>query len=234
MPYWTISDLSPPVAITGNGFRPLEVAALSRVPIEAAAKWDTTGREPTGDGYAPRVSSTDIPSTETVVDLPASDVRPSRGFLRVDLRGGLSVYAVRWKSSRGEGGTAADLDNAAQRERQAAGVVIDAQRRLASGGSVLVGGDFNIQAPGREERAGTDPTIDCTPEVLDASAVLAFVRGEKGADRVLLRGLEVGDQVVVSALDAAFAGMPIKVRAQSIPAAQRARVDARQTTADQP
>ena len=170
MPYWAISDLSPPVAITGNGFRSLEVAILSRIPIEAAAEWDTTGQEPTGDGYAPRVSSTEIPSTETVVDLPVSDVRPSRGFLRVDLRGGLSVYAGHWKSSRGESGTAADLDNAAQRERQAAGIVVDARRRLANGGSVLVGGDFNIQAPGRGERAGTDSTIDCTPAATDDTA----------------------------------------------------------------
>ena len=170
MPYWAISDLSPPVAITGNGFRSLEVAVLSRIPIEAAAEWDTTGREPTGDGYAPRVSSTNIPSTETVVEHPASDVRPSRGFLRVDLWGGLSVYAVHWKSSRGEGGTVADLDNAAERERQAEGVVADARRRLANGDSVLVGGDFNIQAPGRGERAGTDPTVDCTPGATDATA----------------------------------------------------------------
>ena len=170
MPYWAISDLSPPVAVTGNGFRSLEVAVLSRIPIEAAAEWDTTGREPTGDGFAPRVSSSVIPSTETFLDLSDSGVRLSRGFLRVDLRGDLSIYAVHWKSSRGEGGTVADLDNAAQRERQAEGVAADARRRLANGGSVLIGGDLNIQAPGRGERAGTDPAVDCTPGATDATA----------------------------------------------------------------
>ncbi len=35
---------------------------------------------------------------------------------------------------------------------------------LGTGGSVIVGGDFNIQAPGRVPRVGSDPLMDCAPE----------------------------------------------------------------------
>ncbi len=53
---------------------------------------------------------------------------------------------------------------ACQREDQAIGLVQDASRMLDIGGSVIVGGDFNIQAPGRVPRVGSDPAVDCEPQ----------------------------------------------------------------------
>ncbi|MEM1428946.1 MAG: endonuclease/exonuclease/phosphatase family protein [Pseudomonadota bacterium] len=145
--HWAISDFSPPVSITGFGFRSLEVAVLSRVPIEQAVEWDTTGWEVSGDGHPPRVSSPEVVSSELPPPIPRSTVQPTRGFLRVSLANGLIVYAVHWRSSRGDGCSAPDLEHAANREVQAKGVVADAQDILADGGSILVAGSLNVQAP---------------------------------------------------------------------------------------
>lgn len=162
--HWVVSDFSAPAAVTRNSFASLEVAVLSRRPIVAVAEWDTTGRQPTGDGFAPRASSEGVPTEEIAIDVPFGPERPARGFLRADLAGGLSVYAVHWKSSRGQSCNAADLEFARQREDQATGLAQDASQMLDMGGSVIVGGDFNIQAPGRVPRVGCDPLMDCAPE----------------------------------------------------------------------
>lgn len=161
--YHVISDFSPPPNITGSGFRSLEVAVLSRLPITAAMEWDTTGQEPTGDGFPPRVSSDNIVSEEVLVEVNFGESRPSRGFLRADLEGGWSVYAVHWKSSRGASCNAADLNNAEQREDQAEGLVANASGALQAGRTIVVAGDYNIQAPGRSLRVGTNLEEDCNP-----------------------------------------------------------------------
>jgi endonuclease/exonuclease/phosphatase family metal-dependent hydrolase len=163
MPFWVISDLSPPVSITGNGFGSLEVAILSRTPVERAAEWDTTGRGEAGDGFPPRSSDPELTTEEILPPVTLSALRPTRGFLRVGLAAGLTVYAVHWKSSRNEGCTLPDLENAALREIQARGIVADAQSFLSEGASIIVAGDFNIQAVGSGLRAGRDPDADCRP-----------------------------------------------------------------------
>ncbi|SEA86581.1 endonuclease/exonuclease/phosphatase family protein [Rubrimonas cliftonensis] len=159
-----ISDFSPPPSITRSPFSSLEVAVISRTPILGAAEWDPTGRDPNGDGFAPRVSDAAAPVEELPIDVTFADDTPDRGFLRVDLDGELSVYAVHWKSSRGESCNAADLLNALQREEQAEGLAQDLARRLSDPArTVIVGGDFNIQAPGRAARVGMDLGSDCAP-----------------------------------------------------------------------
>lgn len=95
-----------------------------------------------------------------------ADHQPSRGFLRADLEGGWSVYSVHWKSSRGDACNADDMDNAAQRENQATGLRMDAARVLDADRTLVVGGDYNIQAPGRVLRVGTDQEEDCDPQGL--------------------------------------------------------------------
>ncbi|MEM9811237.1 MAG: endonuclease/exonuclease/phosphatase family protein [Pseudomonadota bacterium] len=178
--HWAISDFSPPVSITGNGFRSLEVAILSRQPMTGVAEWDTTGQEATGDGYPPRTSDPALLSVEDMVDVLLGEVRPSRGFLRADLKDGTSVYAVHWKSSRNEGCTPPDLENARKRELQAEGIVVDAGGILASGGSIIVVGDYNIQAPGQGLRAGTDSAVDCAP--IGSCTGVCGAGGEDGYD----------------------------------------------------
>ena len=113
--HWAISDFSPPTRITGAWYKSLEVAILSRVPIEAVSEWDLTGREPAGDGYAPRASDAGVPSRELRLAVDTGDPPPSRGFLRADLADGWTVYAVHWKSSRG-----ARLQRRGSRERASA------------------------------------------------------------------------------------------------------------------
>ena len=163
LPHYAMSDFSPPVSITNAWFRSLEVAVLSRIPITAASEWDTTGREPAGDGFAPRVSAEAITTEELPINVDFGDHQPSRGFLRADLEGGWSVYGVHWKSSRGDSCNAEDMDNAAQRENQAEGLGLDAARALDADRTIVVGGDYNIQAPGRVLRVGTNPDEDCNP-----------------------------------------------------------------------
>ena len=154
-PHWVISDFSPPPNISGGPFNSLEVAVISRPPITSAAEWDLTGQGEHGDDFAPRPSSDQILTEELGIDVPLGPSRPSRGFLRVDLEDGPSVYAVHWKSSLGQSCNADDIDFARQREDQASGLIVDAQRVLAQGRSVVVAGDYNIQAPGRVLRVGT-------------------------------------------------------------------------------
>ena len=161
--HWAISDFSPPVSITNNPFGSLEVAVISRTPIARAAEWDTTGRGLAGDDFPPRTSSDLVAAEELPINLPVDDTIPARGFLRVDLASGPSIYAVHWKSSRGESCNAADIEFARQREVQAAGILFDAAQILERDGTVIVAGDFNIQAPGRALRVGVDPSEDCVP-----------------------------------------------------------------------
>lgn len=161
--HWAISDFAPPVDTTGAWFRSLEVAVVSRLPIERAAEWDTTGREPDGDGFAPRTSAEGIAAEEVPVRIAFGEDVPSRGFLRADLGDDWSVYSVHWKSSRGDSCNAADLANAEQREDQAEGLALDLGRALQAGRSVVIAGDTNINAPGRAPRVGTDPAADCDP-----------------------------------------------------------------------
>lgn len=177
LPHYAMSDFSPPVSITNAWFRSLEVAVLSRLPITAAAEWDTTGREPAGDGFEPRVSAETTTPEELPISIDFGEDKPSRGFLRADLEGGWSVYSVHWKSSRGDSCNADDMDNAAQRENQAEGLSLDAARALDADRTIVVGGDYNIQAPGRALRVGTDPSEDCAP-----SGSCEGVCGADGAD----------------------------------------------------
>jgi hypothetical protein len=162
--HWLISDFSPPVSITGFWANSLEVAIISRIPFEHAAEWDTTGRQLAGDGFPPRASSEQVPSEEIPIVVAFGQSRPDRGFLRADLEGGWSVYGVHWKSSRGQSCNAADLINARQREDQATGLLADAKQQLENGRTLIVAGDFNIQAPGRTLRVGTNATQDCQPQ----------------------------------------------------------------------
>lgn len=161
--HWAMSDFSPPVEISGAWHKSLEVAVLSRLPIEAASEWDTTGRRPEGDGHPPQVSAPNIQTYEGRIDVETGNARPSRGFLRVDLANGLTVYGVHWKSSRGEDCTTKALKQAQLREVQAAGLASDAAKALAAGRTIIVAGDYNIQAPGRALQVGTNPDEDCAP-----------------------------------------------------------------------
>lgn len=156
--HWAISDFSPPISVTGKWFKSLEVAVLSNEPFSHVAEWDTTT-----DKYDPRVSDTAVTTETLSLSLTLDPVaQPSRGFLRVDLENGLSVYAVHWKSSGGASGDA-DLGNAAKRENNARGVSADASDMLASGRSVAIAGDYNIQPIGKHVRVGSDVLVDCLP-----------------------------------------------------------------------
>jgi endonuclease/exonuclease/phosphatase family metal-dependent hydrolase len=195
------------VAITGAWFRSLEVAILSRTPIRFAGEWDPTGREPMGDGFAPRlVADADVDAAELPIDIEIGEELdiPDRGFLRVDLENDLAVYAAHWKSSRGEACNAADRANAAQREAQALAIVQDAERMLAEGRTVVVMGDFNIQAPGRAPRVGFDAAVDCAPV-----GVCDGVCGPGGADGyddsiAILLELDPSARLLSAELDATF------------------------------
>jgi hypothetical protein len=130
---------------------------------------------------------------------------PWRGFLRVDLANGWSVYAVHWKSSRGENCTAKDLENARQREIQAEGLAEDATQALAAGRTVIVAGDFNIQAPGRVARVGTDPKVDCAP----SDGRCEGICGEGGLDGyddsiALLLAIDPSARLLSGALDSTY------------------------------
>ncbi|MEM8550006.1 MAG: endonuclease/exonuclease/phosphatase family protein [Verrucomicrobiota bacterium] len=161
--FWVMSDFSPPVHITKNPFRSLEVAVISSMPIESAGEWDLTGQGDNGDNFAPRPSSDLIPTSELEVTVNLGQTRPSRGFLRADLENGIAVYSVHWKSSLGESCNADDIGFARQREDQAAGLVFDAEQQIEGGRTVVVAGDFNIQAPDRVARSGTSRLQDCAP-----------------------------------------------------------------------
>lgn len=203
--HWAMSDFSPPVEITEAWWKSLEVVMLSRIPITAASEWDISGYQPQGDGYPPRVSPEGIPSTERAISASPGRPPPWRGFLRADLANGWSVYAVHWKSSRGENCTVEDLDNARQREIQAVGLVEDARAALAEGRTVIVAGDFNIQAPGRVPRVGTDPAVDCAP----ADGRCEGVCGADGLDGyddslALLLGMDSSARLLSGALDSTY------------------------------
>ncbi|MCF7990788.1 MAG: endonuclease/exonuclease/phosphatase family protein [Thiohalocapsa sp.] len=202
--HYAISDFSPPPEISGAWFKSLEVAVLSRLPIEGAAEWDTTGREPFGDTFAPRLSTEGVEPELLVLDVAFGENRPSRGFLRVDLEGGWSVYSVHWKSSRGDSCNAADIANARQREDQAAGLVLDAARVLQAGRNVVVAGDYNIQAPGRVLRVGTDAGEDCAPT--GSCEGVCGPGGSDGYDDSIHRLMTVdpGARLLSAALDETF------------------------------
>lgn len=163
--HWAISDFSPPVETTEHWPKSLEVAIISRTPFEKIVEWDTSP-----DRYDPRTSDENWPTDSVHLGLTFNgNERPSRGFLRVDLPDGLSVYAAHWKSSGGAQGDD-DLSNAAKRENNARGLLADASAVLQSGRSVVIGGDFNIQPIGKHERVGSDVAEDCTPSLNDCGA----------------------------------------------------------------
>lgn len=163
--HWAVSDFSPPVETTGHWPRSLEVAIISRTPFEKIVEWDTSV-----DGYDPRASNENWPTESLDLGLTINgSERPSRGFLRVDLSDGLSVYAAHWKSSGGAEGDD-DLSNAAKRENNARGLVADASAMLQNGRSIVIAGDFNIQPIGKHIRVGSDVAEDCTPSLNDCGA----------------------------------------------------------------
>lgn len=202
--HWVISDFSPPVDITGAWFRSLEVAVISRLPLTAAAEWDTTGREPHGDDFPPRVSDEAVPVEETPINITFGEEVPSRGFLRADLGDTWSVYTGHWKSSRGESCNAADLANAQQREDQARGFAQDMARVIQTGRTVVVAGDYNIQAPGRALRVGTDPEVDCQPA--GSCDGVCGVNAEDGYDDSmhLLLSADLSTRLLSAELDETF------------------------------
>ena len=163
MPHWVISDFSPPESITNNPFASLEVAIVSSEPLARAAEWDVTGQAPKGDNFPPRPSSAGTLTEELEIKI-GLEASPRRGFLRAEISGGPVVYAVHWKSSRGEWCNNEDLGNALQREDQARGLAEDAAQLLDDGHNLIIGGDFNIQAPGRALRVGTTLQEDCNPQ----------------------------------------------------------------------
>ncbi|MEA3639386.1 MAG: endonuclease/exonuclease/phosphatase family protein [Lamprobacter sp.] len=203
--HWAISDFSPPTRITGAWHQSLEVAILSRRPFTAVSEWDLTGRRPEGDGHPPRVSDAEIPSRELRIALDTAEPVPSRGFLRADLANGWTLYAVHWMSSRGQDCTAKDRENARLREVQAAGLVKDAARVLEAGRSLLIAGDFNIQAPGRVLRVGTDPGEDCAPTG-GTCKDLCGPAGRDGYDDsiAILLGMDASARLLSSNLDATY------------------------------
>ena len=160
--HWVISDFSPPPSITNSPFASLEVAILSTIPIQHAAEWDTTGQAENGDNFPPRPSSGGTLTEELAIDI-GLEAAPRRGFLRAELSDGPTVYAVHWKSSRGESCNADDIGNALQREDQARGLAHDAVGLIEDGRNLIIGGDFNIQAPGQALRVGTTLQEDCNP-----------------------------------------------------------------------
>lgn len=163
--HWAISDFSPPIEVTGKWFKSLEVAVISKRPFVKVSEWDTTGNLPNGDPYDPRTSDSTVPTVSLELDLDVNEEeRPSRGFLRVDYQNRLSVYAVHWKSSGGDSGDD-DLPNALKRENNARGVAMDAGTILATGGSVVIAGDYNIQPIGKHIRVGSNVDEDCKPSL---------------------------------------------------------------------
>lgn len=178
--HYAISDFAPPTAITGAWQESLEVAIASRLRLESVAEWDTTGREPHGDGYPPQTSGAEVQAVSLTLAIELGEQRPTRGFLRANLEGGWSVYSVHWKSSRGASCDATDIANARRRELQAAGLVIDAKEQIEAGRTVVVGGDYNIQAPGRALRVGIDRAVDCQPT--GSCAGVCGLEGRDGYD----------------------------------------------------
>ena len=162
MQHWVISDFSPPESITNNPFASLEVAIVSAAPIVHAAEWDTTGQAPNGDNFPPRTSSGSTLTEELPIEI-GLNAAPRRGFLRAEIEDGPIVYAVHWKSSRGQSCNSDDIGNALQREDQARGLFHDASELVEDGYDLIVGGDFNIQAPGKALRVGTTLQEDCSP-----------------------------------------------------------------------
>jgi endonuclease/exonuclease/phosphatase family metal-dependent hydrolase len=203
--HWAMSDFAPPVAVTGAWHQSLEVAVLSRLPIETAAEWDTTGRKRRGDGHAPRLSARDGPGHELRMDAVAGEPPPARGFLRADLANGWSVYAVHWKSSRSQDCTAEDRAHARLREVQATGLAADAGRMLTRGRTVMVAGDYNIQAPGRALRVGTDPHEDCAPTGGRCAAYCGPAKRDGYDDSIaLLLRIDPGARLLSGGLDSTY------------------------------
>lgn len=163
-PHWVISDITPPVSITGRWFASLEMAILSRVPFEAVAEWDPNGRREFGDGHLPVTNDPTFERTaELDVRIDYTERTPARGFVRADLANGLSIYGVHWKSSVGDACNVEDRRHARQREDQARAVVQDSRSLLNQGRTVIVAGDYNIQPAGRVARSGHDVDVDCEP-----------------------------------------------------------------------
>ncbi|ETX12922.1 hypothetical protein OCH239_15400 [Roseivivax halodurans JCM 10272] len=160
--HWVISDFSPPEDVTNTPFASLEVAILSATPIVSAAEWDITGPAANGDNFPPRPSSTSVLTEELAIGI-GLNTAPARGFLRASVESGPVVCAGHWKSSRGQSCNAEDLGNALQREDQARGLASDALSFVEGGQTVIIGGDFNIRAPGRALRVGTSLQEDCMP-----------------------------------------------------------------------
>lgn len=160
--HWVISDFSPPEDVTVNPFASLEVAMLSATRIVNAAEWDITGPAATGDNFPPRPSSTSVLTEDLDIGI-GLNTAPAPGFLRANIESGPVVYAVHWKSSRRQSCNAEDLGNALQREDQARGLASDALSFVEGGQTVTIGGDFNIQAPGRALRVGKGLQEDCMP-----------------------------------------------------------------------
>lgn len=203
--HWAMSDFSPPVHITGAWHKSLEVAILSRLPIEAVAEWDTTGPRPDGDRYPPRTSAPGRPTDSLRLKQDTGDPPPARGFLRVDLANGWRIYGVHWKSSGGQDCTAEDRESARVREIQAAGLAADAADALDQGRTLMIAGDFNIQAPGRVLRVGTDPQQDCAP----TAGICQGICGPGGRDGyddsiALLLGIGSSARLLSDALDSTY------------------------------
>ncbi|UWQ84383.1 endonuclease/exonuclease/phosphatase family protein [Leisingera caerulea] len=116
-----------------------------------------------------------------------------------------------------------DLTNALKKEIQAHALSTNAQTILADGASVIVAGDFNIQAPGQGLRSGKDEGVDCKPaagcsgvggdEAVDGyDDSIHILMGTDATARLLSEGLEdtyIAKRFGDGAIDHIFVAGPI-------------------------
>ncbi|MBK5969531.1 MULTISPECIES: endonuclease/exonuclease/phosphatase family protein [Thiorhodovibrio] len=97
------------------------------------------------------------------------------------------------------------MDNARQREIQAVGLAEDSAAAIADGRTVIVAGDFNIQAPGRSLRVGTDPGEDCAPSDGRCEGICG-TGGLDGYDDsiALLLGMDPSARLLSAELDSTY------------------------------
>ena len=76
---------------------------------------------------------------------------------------------------------------------------------LSAGGSLIAAGDFNIQAPGRVLRVGTDPSEDCAPTSGRCEG-LCGPGGRDGYDDSLaiVLGIDDSARLLSAALDSTY------------------------------
>ena len=136
-----------------NAFFALETAVISKVPIESVIEYDASP-----DGTAPIISSENgfnVPIAE--IALSSSGIsgfsetvaQSDRGTLRVDLKGGLTIFPIHLKSNRN--GACGNLRNAG-RALKAAGIEVPASVGAALSGGFLVATREHVRNAQKRER----------------------------------------------------------------------------------